>query len=201
MWHWSHPPSGESLMAPRLSTYALRVGEDEFRDLYARLGAQIFSYAALRLSPEQAKDVVNSTFEVVWNKRHSLPVQASDWPAWIFGIGKNQVRHELQRVRRKHHDNRFISEYGPHLDVSRAPDIAEAVARSDAGRRIWDQLTRAEQDLLNIAFVGDLDNQQAAALLGISVTAYTTRVSRLRQRIASLDNAEGELAIAEGGGY
>ena len=176
------------------------MGEDEFRELYARLGAQIFSYAAHRLSPEQAKDVVNSTFEVVWNKRHHVPTEPAEWPAWIFGIGKNHIRQEMQCVRRKHHDNRFIDEYSTHLDASDAPDIADLVAQSDAGRRIWRQLTPAEHHLLNIAFVRDLDKQQAAALLGISITAYTTRVSRLRQRIATLDSAEGELAGAEGGG-
>jgi RNA polymerase sigma-70 factor (ECF subfamily) len=176
------------------------VGEDEFRELYARLGAQIFSYAALRLSPEQAKDVVNSTFEVVWNKRRDVPANSSEWPAWIFGIGKNHILQELQRVRRKHHDNRFIPEHSAELTASAAPDIADVVARSDAGRRVWSQLSAAEHELLNIAFVRDLDNDQAATILGISVTAYTTRVSRLRQRIELLSSAEGELTGAEGGG-
>jgi RNA polymerase sigma factor (sigma-70 family) len=175
------------------------VGEDEFRELYGRLGAQIFSYAALRLSPEQAKDVVNSTFEVVWNKRRDVPADPSEWSAWIFGIGKNHILQELQRVRRKHHDNRFIPEHSSELAASAAPDIADIVAQSDAGRRIWSQLSGAEHQLLNIAFVRDLDNEQAAAFLGISVTAYTTRVSRLRQRIAMLDSAEGELTGADGG--
>ena len=176
------------------------MGEDEFRELYARLGAQLFSYAALRLSPEQAKDIVNSTFEVVWNKRHDVPDESSEWPAWIFGIGKNHILQELQRVRRKHHDNRFIPEYSSQVDDSGAPDVADVVAQSDSGRRIWSQLTPAEHQLLNIAFMRDLDKQQAAKILGISVTAYTTRVTRLRQRIATLDSAEGELASAEGGG-
>lgn len=176
------------------------MGEDEFRELYARLGAQLFSYAALRLSPEQAKDIVNSTFEVVWNKRGNMPAEPAEWPAWIFGIGKNHILQELQRVRRKHHDNRFITEHASQLTASATPDIADAVAQSDTGRRIWSQLTPAEHQLLNIAFVHDLDKDEAADFLGISVTAYTTRVSRLRQRIALLDSAEGELAAAEGGG-
>ncbi|KRC64833.1 hypothetical protein ASE12_08655 [Aeromicrobium sp. Root236] len=175
------------------------MGEDEFRVLYARLGAQIFSYAAVRLSPEQAKDVVNSTFEVVWHKRDAVPAEPSQWPAWIFGIGKNHVLQELQRVRRKHHDNRFLAEHGAHVEPG-APDIADVVAHSDSGRRIWEQLSVAERQLLNLAFMNDLDKAEAAALLDISVTAYTTRVSRLRQRIASLDAADGELTTTEGGG-
>jgi RNA polymerase sigma-70 factor (ECF subfamily) len=175
------------------------VGEEDFKDLYVRLAGQIFSFAALRLSADQAKDVVNCTFEVVWKKRYAGPAEPSEWPAWIFGIAKNQILQELQRVRRKHHDNRFIAEYSRQLDASGSPDIADAVALTDVGRRIWSHLTPAERDLLNIAFLRALDNQQAAELLGITTTAYTTRVSRLRRRIADLQSSENELTTAETG--
>lgn len=178
------------------------MGDDEFKDLYVRLGAQIFAFAALRLSPEQAKDVVNSTFEVVWNKRLAVPSDPAQWPAWIFGIAKNQVRQEAQRVRRKHHDNRFLDEFSTQMDAPKSPDIADAVAISDRGRRIWSQLTPAERNLLNIAFMRDLAKEEGATLLGITLTAYTTRVTRLRQRIASLDMADEEVASgAESGGH
>lgn len=155
---------------------------------------QVFSFAAVRLSPEQAKDVINSTFEIVWKKRDSGPSDPAEWPAWVFGIAKNQILQEAQRIRRKHHDNRFIDESA--LDMARDPDIAEIVAVSDTARWVWRQLTPAEQHLLNVAFLGTLDKTGAAGLLGISVTAYTTRVTRLRQRIASLhaDNQSGEEA-------
>jgi RNA polymerase sigma factor (sigma-70 family) len=169
------------------------VGDDEFKELYVRMSAQIFSFAAHRLSPEQAKDVINSTFEVVWHKRDAVPAEPGEWPAWIFGIAKNQILQELQRVRRKHHDNRFIAEYSAQWNDSDGSDIADAVTRTDEGRRVWAQLTHAERNLLNVAFMRDLDNDQASALLGISVTAYTTRVSRLRQRITSLHSLGSEL--------
>ncbi|MDX6278907.1 MAG: hypothetical protein QOJ72_3035 [Nocardioidaceae bacterium] len=174
------------------------MGEEDFRDLYVRLAGQIFSFAALRLSPEQAKDIVSCTFEVVWKKRHTGPAEPSERPAWIFGIAKNQVRQELQRIRRKHHDNRFIAEY-PHPDAPGSPDIADAVALSDVGRRIWNHLSPAERELVNVAFLRELGNEQAAQMLGITTTAYTTRVSRLRQRIAALHSRESELTTAETG--
>jgi RNA polymerase sigma factor (sigma-70 family) len=163
------------------------------------MSKQVFSYAAARLSPEQAKDVTNSTFEVVWRKRHDVPADPSEWPAWIFGVAKNQVLQEMQRVRRKHHDNRFVSDTSP-VEASPQPDIADVVAVTDSARRIWRQLTPAEQQLLNLAFLGDLDNVSASRLLGISVTAYTTRVTRLRQRIAALvaheDASDVEVGLA-----
>ncbi len=155
---------------------------------------QVFSFAVVRLSPEQAKDVISSTFEVVWKKRDSGPSDPAEWPAWVFGIAKNQILQEAQRVRRKHHDNRFIN--AATLDMAPDPDIADIVAVSEVARWVWTQLTPAEQHLLNVAFLGTLDKVGAAGLLGISVTAYTTRVTRLRQRIAALhaDGYSGEEA-------
>lgn len=177
------------------------MGEEDFRDLYVRLAEQIFSFAALRLSAEQAKDVVGCTFEVVWKKRHDGPAEPSEWPAWTFGIAKNQILQELQRVHRKHHDNRFIAEHSWQLDASGSPDVADVVALTDVGRRIWSHLTPAERDLVNVAFLRELDNEQAAEILGITMTAYTTRVSRLRRRIADLQTRENELTTAETGAH
>lgn len=83
------------------------------------------------------------------------------------------------------------------LSKAREPDIADLVAMSDSARRIWRLLTPSEQNLLNLAFLGNLDKAQAAQRLGISVTAYTTRVTRLRQRIASLDDTGIEPATSQ----
>lgn len=162
------------------------MGDEEFRELYVRMNEQLFLFALHRLSPEQAQDVVSNTFEVAWRKRNAGPSELSEWPAWLFGIIKNQILQEMQRVRRKHHDNRFLSDT-THTAKTPEPDVAELVALTDSARRIWKLLTPSEQNLLKLAFLGNLDKIQAARRLGISVTAYTTRVTRLRQRIASLD--------------
>lgn len=167
------------------------MGDDEFRELYVRMNRQLFLFALHRLSAEQAKDVVSNTFEVAWRKRHSGPSEPSEWPAWLFGIIKNQILQEIQRVRRKHHDNRFFDDASS-LSKAREPDVADLVTMSDSARHIWGLLTPSERNLLNLAFLGNLDKVQAAQRLGISVTAYTTRVTRLRQRIASLDDTDIE---------
>lgn len=169
------------------------MGDDEFRELYVRMNKPLFLFALHRLSPEQAKDAVSNTFEVAWRKRHSGPTEPSEWPAWLFGIVKNQILQELQRVRRKHHDNRFLDDTNSQ-PKAREPDIADLVTMSDSARRIWNLLTPSEKNLLNLAFLGNLDKAQAAQRLGITVTAYTTRVTRLRQRIASLDESGNEPA-------
>lgn len=173
------------------------MGDDEFKELYARLSTLVFSYAARFVSAEQAKDVVNETFMVVWRKRDKCPDDPADWTRWIIGIGKLQVLQELQRVKRKHHDNRFIDERG--LDVLKlaSPDSTESVADSAQARWVWHQLKPIEQELVNLVFVRGLSDTDVAGLLGITVTAVTTRASRVRQKIAALLKASDGDTIAE----
>lgn len=161
------------------------MGDEDFKTLYLRLGGSIFTYAARRVSPDQAMDVVNNTFEVVLRKRDRSPVDPTQWPAWIMGIAKNQVLQEAQRAVRKHHDNRFIDDFAADQHPS-TPDIADLVAFTATGRAIWLDLTPAERQLLDVASVTGLSSDEAAALLGISKTAYTTRISRLRRRLSDL---------------
>ncbi|MDQ3156966.1 MAG: hypothetical protein M3Q98_09605, partial [Actinomycetota bacterium] len=52
------------------------------------------------------------------------------------------------------------------------------------------QLSDDDRELLDLAFVTGISAQDAAKFMGISLTAYTSRVSRLNQRIASLITAE-----------
>lgn len=162
------------------------MGDDEFKELYARLSTLVFSYAARVLSPEQAKDVVSETFMAVWRKREECPADPADWTRWIIGIGKNQVLQELQRVKRKHHDNRFVDERG--LDVLRlaSPDSAESVVDSAQARWVWHQLKPKERELVNLVFVRGLSDADVAGVLDVTVTAVTTRASRVRQKIAAL---------------
>ncbi|MEO6471615.1 MAG: RNA polymerase sigma factor [Aeromicrobium sp.] len=161
--------------------------DEEFRELYVRMATVVFSFAARQLTPDQARDVVAETFEVLWRTRTEVPSNHDEWPAWLIGIAKNKVRHERQRTRRKHHDNRFIDDYPSLSGHASSPDIADSVADSVAGRWVWNQLNSEERELVNIAFVQGVSDTEASALVGISTTAYTTRLSRVRKRIAELN--------------
>lgn len=105
----------------------------------------------------------------------------------MIGIARNNVLHEHQRTRRKHHDNRFIEDLPNRSRALSQPDIADMVTNSLVSRSIWAHLTSDDQELVNLAFVRGLSTSDAAALLGISATAYTTRLSRTRQRIVAMN--------------
>lgn len=166
------------------------MGEEEFAEAYARLRTEIFRFAVGRLSPDQAKDVVHDTFEVVWRKRAESPTDPAQWPAWIVGIARNKVLQEIDRAARKHHDSRFIEDQSSIVEAAVTADVADVVVASDNGRRVLSQLTPAERELLDLAFVTRIDRDQGAKILGLTPTAYATRLTRLRQRIMRLDADE-----------
>ncbi|MCW2830575.1 MAG: polymerase, sigma-24 subunit, subfamily [Aeromicrobium sp.] len=165
------------------------MGEDEFAETYASLRDPIFSYAARRLSPEQAKDVVGDTFEIVWRTRHDLPADRTEWPSWIVGIARNKVLQEIDRSARKHHDGRFLADVPDGVTGAVTSDVADLVATSAGGRWVWNQLTSAERELLDLAFIRQIDRHDAARILGVTPTAYASRLTRLRERIVRLDAA------------
>ncbi|KQY55811.1 hypothetical protein ASD11_15010 [Aeromicrobium sp. Root495] len=164
--------------------------EEDFADLYAALREPVLAFAVRRVGREAAKDVVSETFEVAWRKRAEFPDDRTKWAAWIVGIAKNKVLQELERRSRKHHDNRFTEDWlGPH-PASTGEDVARVVVDSDAGRRVYRALSPAEKLLFDVAFFRELSPQDGAQVLGISTSAFTSRVNRLRQRLRELQELD-----------
>lgn len=161
------------------------MGPDEFASLYERLRRPLYAFAATRVSPQGALDVVHETFEVVWAKRAIAPSDLDGQTAWCYGIARNKVLQELQRMKRKHHDNRFLTD----LEASQASapdDVADAACSTVDGQLLWRCLTADEQELVKTVVLTDVDGAGAAAALGISHAALRKRISRLRQKMARL---------------
>lgn len=168
------------------SRYGARVTEEEFHDLYRALRDPIFTFAVRRVGTQAAADVVSETFEVVWRKRAELPSDQATRTGWVVGVAKNKVLQELQRRARKHHDHRFTHDWHGPWPAPVAGDVAETVVDGDDALWVYHELTINEQLLFDIAFIREHTPAGGAALLGISKTAYTSRVGRLRHRLRSL---------------
>lgn len=172
----------------RPSRYCRAVTEEDFRDLFNALRGPVFAFAVRRVGPEAANDVVSETFEVVWRKRADFPSDRTAWPPWVIGIAKNKVLQELQRRSRKHHDNRFIEDWATSHSGS-TEDAARVVLDSFSAQWVYSQLTPAEQQLFDVAFLQELRPHDGAAVLGISTSAFTSRVNRLRYRLRTIEAA------------
>lgn len=165
--------------------------DEEFTDLYRRLSGHVLRFAMKRLEcREQALEVVSDTFEVAWNKRESFSSNPAERAGFIFGIARNKIAQEHGRAKRKHHDNRFVADFPRAEERNSTPDVADQVIEVDSARRVLHGLSDDDQELIALAFVVGLNAHDAASMLGITVTAYTSRVSRLNQHIALLTEAD-----------
>jgi len=159
------------------------MNHEEFESLHTQMKGRIFSFAARRLPLHDAQDVVGETFETAWKNRHKAPEDTSGRLGWTFEIAKLMILRSSQRIVRKHHDHRFAANYPGNAESD--PDIAEHVTESLTGWAIYRQLSESDRELFDIAFMNDMTRTEASAILGLSVGAFTTRVSRLRDRIES----------------
>jgi len=173
------------------------VERHEFTALYEHLRGPLFSFAAARLSAQSAVDVVHDTFEVVWAKRDEAPSDFGQQTAWCFGIARNKILQENQRVRRKHHDNRFIEDVGQHDPVE--DDVADSVVEAMTGKVVWRSLSSDDRRFLLLVASAELSGAEMADMLEISHVAYRRRVSRLRERIMAGKRSAESGASVEGG--
>lgn len=169
---------------------------DGFERLVRELQDVVFNAALATLAPEDARDVVSETFTAVWAQRDRAPADPDDLRRWCWGIARNKMGDARRRPFRKHHDSRFVEDH-----VTREPvageDPAETVVRADAMRRALDLLPPGEREAFIAAAVTDLPGSEVAAMLGLSHTAFASRLSRARQKVSRFLTTDGLILEGE----
>lgn len=163
----------------------------------AELQTLIFNVALRKLPPEDARDVVSETFLVVWQKRDAAPESADELRRWTWGIANNKVKQACQSRRRRHHDARFVADHVS-AEVRGTDDPAARVLDADAARRLLASLPRGERDAVTAAASTDLSGSEVAAMLGLSHSAFASRLSRGREKIARFLQNDGLILEGEG---
>lgn len=164
--------------------------EEEFKDLFRALHPRLTGYVARQVGTQASADVVAETFTIAWEKRSRAPSSADERAAWIFGIAKNKIQQARQYRARKHHDHRYVSDY-PGAQVAER-DASAVVDERLFAHWIYRHLTAGEQQLLDTATIPGMTAAGAAQVLGITIGAYATRLSRLRARLSQLRSIHAE---------
>lgn len=163
------------------------MGDDEFKRLYELLAGRVYAFAVRRLPAESAKDVVAETFETVWRKSTAAPSEQEARVSWVFAIARFKVLQECQRIRRKHHDNRFIDDCV--VDDETGADAGDVALAHEVGGLVYAGLRDGERELFDLLFVLNASRIQVCDVLSITPGALSTRLSRLRNRIEHLELA------------
>lgn len=161
-----------------------REREQRFREIYDAAYVDLLRFVRRRVHPTHAEDVVGEVMLVAWRRLDDVPADLSAARAWLFGV----ARKTLQNTRRR--DNRHdavavrltevrhgAADAGQHPDlVAHRVDIAAA----------WPLLSALHQEAIALSVLDGLTAPEAAAVLGISSTAFRLRLSRARRTLRRL---------------
>lgn len=156
------------------------VAIDEFRELFQALAPQIRRWARGAVGDDLADDVVVETFAVAWRRWEALPEDPSHRRAWLFVVARHKAAHLLARERRA-----MI----PILELARPDgagveaDVADRVVASHVALEVLQSLSPEDREVLILVGVDGLSPADAAAVLGCTASAMTTRLSRARRRL------------------
>lgn len=149
-----------------------------FEELFLAHYKSVLGYA-LRRSPANAHDVAAETFLVAWRRSESIP---DDSLPWLYGVARRTLANQRRaETRRGALVTRLRQEHGT------SPVMAMPADRSDAVTpelRAFRRLSERDQEVLALIAWEDLDNRQAAAVLGCSTAALAVRLHRARARLA-----------------
>jgi RNA polymerase sigma-70 factor (ECF subfamily) len=125
-----------------------------------------------------AEDLTGETFEKAFRKWRRFDPRRGTARAWLCAIARglalDHFRAEERRLRREQRYARDVSE------------AAEPTWGEGAVSSALRALTPAEREVVGLRVVLELDGPTTARLLGISVTACSTRLSRGLKRLEEL---------------
>ncbi|WP_454049503.1 RNA polymerase sigma factor [Cellulomonas sp. Marseille-Q8402] len=154
-----------------------------FAVAYRLLAPQVRGYARRQVPDDQAEDVVAETFLVLWRRWADAPAAPEQLRPWVFGV----ARHKILRVREQHaRVLRSVASVAVAEPARPAPpDPADRLAGDDRARRLLALLPPAEGEAMSLTVWAGLTPGEAAEVLGCSLTALTSRLSRARARLAA----------------
>jgi RNA polymerase sigma-70 factor (ECF subfamily) len=158
--------------------------EQRFREIYDAVYVDLLRFVRRRVHPNHAEDVVGDVMLVAWRRLDDIPADLSSTRAWLFGV----ARKTLQNTRRRDDRNDAVAvrlsevRHGPADADQHADLVAQRVDIATA----WPRLSTLHQEAIALAVLDGLTAPEAAAVLGISRTAFRLRLSRARRTLRRL---------------
>jgi RNA polymerase sigma-70 factor, ECF subfamily len=164
------------------------VGNDDFRELFDSVLPDLHNYIARQCSASEVDDLCAEIMAEVYFHWPWAPTGLTNRRMWVFGFARNKL---LEYQRRKRHSSSLIQKVSNHSPTS-APDSQNLVAANDRVRRLLAQLPEKERETVYLTVFAGFSSAETAQILGISISAVTTRASRARQHLKKILEQDGK---------
>jgi RNA polymerase sigma-70 factor (ECF subfamily) len=168
-----------------------------FSIIVERHATAVFRYLVSRVGRSAAEDLLADVFEAAFGARGRYDARYDNSLPWLLGIATNEIRHYRRSEMRHASMLRRITPHSPR--ANRAPEAIDAVA-TDAERheemasvrRAFAALDDRHRQVLVLCAGLGLSYEQIAQTLGIRIGTVRSRLSRARQKLRELLEADGQ---------
>ncbi|CAM5378408.1 RNA polymerase sigma factor [Streptomyces narbonensis] len=155
--------------------------------------ARVLYHYAYRVCGDRAaaEDVVSATFLEAWRCRGKVHADGGSLRPWLLGIATNIMRGAAREARRRDAALARLPERGVLPDF--ADDVLARMTDGEqvrAARAALGRLRRREREVFTLVVWAGLDYAAAGEALGIPVGTVRSRLSRARERLRKLADAE-----------
>ncbi len=157
---------------------------ERFEAIFQRYFGRIHQYLAARVGGRIADDLAAEVFTIAFAQRQRYDLARECARPWLYGIATNLARTYRRQEQRRY---RALARAGAQAVAPSEEDlVAERVSAAAAGPALAAALAglgSGDRDVLLLAAVAGLDNQEVARSLGIPCGTVRSRLSRARARL------------------
>ncbi|MFC1436165.1 RNA polymerase sigma factor [Streptacidiphilus sp. N1-3] len=194
--------AGPAAMVGRMSDrelWSLAVDGDReaFGRIFDRHAKTVYNHLFRRTADwSEAEDLTSTVFMHAWRRRSETVLDRDSALPWLLGIADGLVSNTRRRLRRAEallhrlvSHNEAVGDHADHVaglvdDERQMSEIHRALAR----------LPRHEREVVELCVWSGLDQQAAAAALGVAVGTVKSRLHRSRRRLKA-DLVGGRTAV------
>jgi RNA polymerase sigma factor (sigma-70 family) len=141
--------------------------------LFESHGRALYAYAARRLGPTLAEDVVAETFRSAIEGARRFDPERGNEQAWLFGIASNLIRRQWRTEQRRL--AALVRSHGYPIGYTDDYERVDTRDRMDGLVDRIGQLPAEDRDLLVLIAWEGFSNRDAAAVLGIPAGTVGSR--------------------------
>jgi RNA polymerase sigma factor (sigma-70 family) len=171
---------------------ASRADPELFAAIFDRHADEIHRYAARRLGPQAAADVVSDVFLAAFRNRGRYRCDRADARPWLYGIATKVISQQVRAEGRRAH---LLAAAPP---PSRVDFPADDIGDRINAERLWPAMSEVlsglgagDRELVLLVAWAELSYEQVAQALEIPVGTVRSRLHRVRAKIRRAMGAAG----------
>ncbi|MFD9509453.1 RNA polymerase sigma factor [Streptomyces mirabilis] len=161
---------------------------EAFGRMFDRHGKTVYNHLFRRTADwSEAEDLTSTVFLHAWRRRSETVLDRDSALPWLLGIADRLLSNTRRRLRRAEALLRRLVSHdepvGDHAD--RVAGLVDDERRMPEIHRALARLPRHERDVVELCVWSGLDQQAAAATLGVAVGTVKSRLHRARRRLGA----------------